>query len=517
MSTGGGDPGYITDVEYTAKFFPHLAPAWLAYIAIINGYSAPVLREGFTWCELGCGKGITPLLLAALHPDGEFHACDILPAHIEYAERLRNDAGLANVHFHARGVGDMLAMDLPKFDFITMHGLYGWVPDAVRAEIRTFLRTRLNPGGLVMVSYNSMPGWAQVQPLRNLMQWYARTRPGDTVTRTREAFAYVRKLADQGAGYFATSPAAVKHLERIAQQDIAYVVHEYLAPYSDPFYFPEMAAAMGDAGLTFAGSMMAADNYTEWMMPQRFAALLARDADRPTLEMHRDFVMNTTFRRDLYAAQPELRTGPQSVPLERFEGLSFSLANLPERLPLQNREGGISYDLSDQAGVVRAIHARLMRGPASAAQLLEATGGTPAQMSLVIQRLVVAQHITPGPPAPIDGGWRDIHSAIVETGLRDSFQQVPLPCPATGLATYAETVYAASAEAAVTHDDADRAARSVLERLRAHKHPVNRQQGTLTRPATDAEIVDAVTATWRQLRAADSADGRLMRMFGILR
>jgi len=89
--------------------------------------------------------------------------------------------------------------------------------------------------------------------------------------------------------------------------------------------------------------------------------------------------------------------------------------------------------------------------------------------------------------------------------------------PATGLATYAETVYAASAEAAVTHDDADRAARSVLERLRAHKHPVNRQQGTLTRPATDAEIVDAVAATWRQLRAADSADGRLMRMFGILR
>jgi len=32
------DAGYITDVEYTGDFFPHLAPARLAYIAAINGY-----------------------------------------------------------------------------------------------------------------------------------------------------------------------------------------------------------------------------------------------------------------------------------------------------------------------------------------------------------------------------------------------------------------------------------------------------------------------------------------------
>ena len=50
--------GYITDVEYTGDFHHHLAPAWLAYIAAINGFTAPPLNQPFTWCELGCGSDL---------------------------------------------------------------------------------------------------------------------------------------------------------------------------------------------------------------------------------------------------------------------------------------------------------------------------------------------------------------------------------------------------------------------------------------------------------------------------
>ncbi|MBK8063625.1 MAG: hypothetical protein IPK29_05840 [Betaproteobacteria bacterium] len=53
------DPGYLTDVEYTGDFHAHLAPAWLAYIATVNGYAAPRLDGEFTWCDLGCGRGVT--------------------------------------------------------------------------------------------------------------------------------------------------------------------------------------------------------------------------------------------------------------------------------------------------------------------------------------------------------------------------------------------------------------------------------------------------------------------------
>ena len=86
------EAGYLTDVEYTGDFHDHLAPVWLGYIAAINGYAVPAFDRPFTWCELGCGKGITSLLLAATHPHGEFHACDFNTSHIEYAERLRGAA-----------------------------------------------------------------------------------------------------------------------------------------------------------------------------------------------------------------------------------------------------------------------------------------------------------------------------------------------------------------------------------------------------------------------------------------
>ena len=36
----------------------------------------------------------------------------------------------------------MLDADLPPFDFIVLHGVYSWVPETARAEIREFIRRR---------------------------------------------------------------------------------------------------------------------------------------------------------------------------------------------------------------------------------------------------------------------------------------------------------------------------------------------------------------------------------------
>jgi predicted O-methyltransferase YrrM len=171
--------GYLLDVEYTGDFYDHLAPAQLSYVAAINGFRPPRLDRPFTWCELGCGKGVSALVYAATHPHGQFHACDLNAAHVDAAEALRRAGSVHNLTFHARSIGALLREPLPSFDFVVLHGVYSWVPAAVRAEIAEFLRTRLKPGGLAMLSYNAMPGWAALQPLRRMMQAYAETVPGD--------------------------------------------------------------------------------------------------------------------------------------------------------------------------------------------------------------------------------------------------------------------------------------------------------------------------------------------------
>jgi SAM-dependent methyltransferase len=508
------DAGYLKDVEYTGDFYDHLSPARLAYGALINGYAAPRLDGRFTWCELGCGKGVTALALAALHPKGEFHACDFNPPHIAYAEALRSAAGIGNLRLYAKSIGEMLRRDLPAFDFVVLHGVYSWVPEAVRGEIAEFLGSKLKPGGLAMVSYNAMPGWAHLLPLRRMMRAYGESVPGDSLDKARAAFAYVRGLANAKAGYFSALPAAAAHLESMARKDIRYIAHEYMTPHGDPFYFAEVEAAMRSAGLAFAGSMDAADNYPELMMPAGLRALLPAGHSRAALEAHRDAVLNTTFRRDLYAAQPiAARAG--DLPLERFEGIEFCLANVPERLPMKVASGPLQFDLTRDAGRVRAVHTLLEAGPAGAAAIAGTAGGDAA---FLIEQLVVSGHLSPCAPARVATGWLPLNSALVDAALGERQERVPLAAPAVCSATYSDAVNAAAIEAAARFDEEGAAASAVLARLRRHNHPVNRHDAEgAVRPASDAEVRTYAGAAWRSLRDPRSADGRLMRLLGILR
>ena len=514
----GTDGGYLTDVEYTGDFFPQLAPAWLAYIAAINGYAAPPLSGRFTWCELGCGKGLTTLLLAATHPTGDFHACDFNPAHIEYAERLRRAAGVSNAHFHPRSFAQMLDAELPAFDFIVLHGVYSWVPDAVRGEIRALIRRRLKPGGLVLVSYNAMPGWAHIaaDPPHDARLGRRRAR---ATRSTRRA-----PRSPTSSSWRRTAPATSQRCPRrrrissaSREQDIRYVAHEYLTPHGDPFYFAEVAAPMRAIGLAFAGSMTPADNYPDLMVPEPFRRLLAAAPDRAALETQRDFVLNTSFRQDLYAAQPQAGL-PDDLPLERLGHTAFCLTGLPDRLPLKQTHGALDFDLADQAAPVRAIHAFLATGPALAADIHRAAGtGAEGETSFLIQQLVVAGHLAPCTPVRAAPGWMSINSVLVEAGLREQRQRIPLASPAIGSATYTEIVHAAAIEATARHDKPDDAAGSVLARLRALGHPVDRLAAAgEVRPATDAEVLEHVATVWRALHDPAGPDRRLLRLLGVL-
>jgi SAM-dependent methyltransferase len=509
--------GYITDVEYTGDFRHCLAPSWLAYIAAINGYTTPRLDRPFAWCELGCGKGMTTLLLAATHRAGEFHACDLNPAHIDYAERLRAASGVENARFHARSIAQMLDAELPQFDFIVSHGVYSWVPAPVRTEIREFVRRRLKPGGLFMVSYNAMPGWAHLQPLRQMMQAYAEALPGTSIDKAREAFRYVKFLSDNGALYFKTVPAAAEHLRHLEQQDLRYVAHEYITPHGSPFYFSEVEKEMREAGLAFAGSMLPRLNYGELMLPQQFQQILCNVANRVALETHRDFITNTMFRQDLYAAQPaQVPAAPPS--LESLSAVRYCLTNVPAQLPIAVKEGALQYDLGKQADAVRAIHGLLAKGPAGAGEIHVAAGkGSRDETAFLIQQLVLTNHLAPCPMADAPAGWMEVNSAMVEAGMRDKRQQVPLACPRTGSASSSEVVHAAVIEAAASIDDAGVAAASVLARLRAHAHPVNRESASGgKRAATDGEVLEYVAASWRRMRDPATTDGQVLRLFGLV-
>src|SRR2546430_5556308 len=111
--------GYVTDIPYSEGFYDSQAPHRLALTTILNGFEAPDLSRGFSYCELGCGKGLTSLVLAASNPTAEFHAVDFNPAHIAHAQSLSRAAEVSNIAWHETdfaALGKDGSNDLPMFD-----------------------------------------------------------------------------------------------------------------------------------------------------------------------------------------------------------------------------------------------------------------------------------------------------------------------------------------------------------------------------------------------------------------
>src|SRR5215467_325763 len=107
---------YTTDIPYLRDFKPMLAPAWLDHVALVAGIEPPDRHSGFTWCDLGCGQGVTAAILAATHPNGVFHGIDAMPLHIDHGGRLAAEAAIPNLYFHAIDFAGAIDLELPEFD-----------------------------------------------------------------------------------------------------------------------------------------------------------------------------------------------------------------------------------------------------------------------------------------------------------------------------------------------------------------------------------------------------------------
>ena len=197
--------GYITDLDYIPGFYPHMAPTAMRYAASLNRVMPPTTADGFRYLELGCGLGRSLTTLAAANPQGEFLGVDINPSHIESIEKDISSGGLTNVKAITSDFLN-LSKGIGTFDFLTLHGVFSWVSPEVREQILTVAKKHLAPGGLLLVSYNAMPGWAHLQPIRGILRQYAALRQGDTTQRIRDALNYLVFIRDKKAKYFEDNP-----------------------------------------------------------------------------------------------------------------------------------------------------------------------------------------------------------------------------------------------------------------------------------------------------------------------
>ena len=351
--------GYVNDVPYAYQFTRELTPAWLDLVATLCGFEPPARRGGFAWCELGCGQGVTAAVIAATHPSGDFHAVDAYAPHIEHARRLADNAGVTNLSLHATDFAAAAALDLPRFDYIVAHGVYTWIDARSRADMRGFIERHLRPGGLVYVSYNAMPGWANDGPFQFLLRQAAGQVDGDSIAQLDGGLKLIEALAAVGAPPLAASHMIASGMQELRKRPDSYLTHEFLPTAWQPLYVSQVRGDMAQIGLTPVGTATIAENFDSLVLKPAARDALKAIANDDLRELARDYFLDQRFRRDVFTRGARRVGGDERR--DRLLEHVFDLQRPAEQVEyaMETNAGRLTFDNE----IARAIIAALATGP----------------------------------------------------------------------------------------------------------------------------------------------------------
>jgi SAM-dependent methyltransferase len=291
--------GYVADVGYTFGYYAELNPL-RARLALLN--QGLVCSEAVTACELGFGQGLS----ANLHAAGsvvQWHGTDFNPSQAGFAQELSHASGAGARLFDEAFADFAHRSDLPEFDFIGLHGIWSWISDDNRRIIVDFIRRKLKVGGLLYISYNTLPGWAAFAPMRHLMTAHADVLGSEgrgIVSRIDGALEFAEKLLATNPLFSRANPLVGDRLAKMKAHNRHYLAHEYFNRDWHPMHFATMADWLEGAKVQYACSAHYLDHIDAVNLSAEQQAFLNEIPDRMFRETARDFMVNQQFRRDYW-------------------------------------------------------------------------------------------------------------------------------------------------------------------------------------------------------------------------
>jgi SAM-dependent methyltransferase len=315
------------EVPYESLPVPESHPGRLEALGWLFGLSPPDHRTSRV-LELGCGDGGNLVPMAAYLSQGRFLGIDLYANQVADGNALIDAAGLGNVVLEQ---GDIAALDperLGRFDYVICHGVYSWVPEAVRERILALCAAVLEPDGIAYVSYNTLPGWRMRGMLRDMLCHVARG-----LDSASERLAAMRRLFDRLEralpGLDALSARyLLAEIRRLRSRPAGYLVHEFLEPENQALLYAEFVAKAAGAGLRCVCDADLSTRYPE-LVGEAVAEALADIRDPVEREQQLDFVVNRNFRRSLLC-RGDARPAPEPR-LDRLEDMQFASDLCPPR------------------------------------------------------------------------------------------------------------------------------------------------------------------------------------------
>lgn len=327
------EPSEISDIKnsyddlmYESGAFPQTAINNLEARARLMGLQ-PAPAANAKVLELGCSMGGNIITQALYYPDAEFVGIDLSGRQVAQGNAIIEKMGLKNVRLEEK---DILTVDesFGKFDYIIVHGIWSWVPDAVKDKIFSICRNNLTEHGIAYISYNVYPGWKRQEQLREIMYFAGRDVLEEPLeARTRKGLDALKALAeilenDKGLGGGGKLPA----MQKILNHNFYYIAHEYMEAFNDPIYVNGFIEWANRHRLAYIGDTDLHASFVSWMAEHTRERILAlAGGDYIAKEFYSDILSDRQFRRSLLCREEVGDTvrRDESVTVEVIESLNF--------------------------------------------------------------------------------------------------------------------------------------------------------------------------------------------------
>jgi len=341
------------DIPYESFPIAETHPDRLAIIGRLFGLQSPAPAQARI-LELGCAAGGNLIPMAWHLPETRCVGLELSRLQAEQGMARIRELGLENIEIRHQDILDF-PIEGESFDYIVAHGVFSWVPESVQEHILALCGSRLAPGGIAYISYNTLPGSRQRAMLRDMFLHHVRN-----FAAPRQRLTAARELLEFLATPLAHAPAGQDWLENelryLSTARDSYLYHEYLEERNDALLFSDFATRAGQHGLQYLAESQLHTLFTSTLGPEAESAL-ARFDDLLSEEQYADFLRLRPFRQTLLcrAADPLNR----EIDLDRVFALPLHANLFPDPAKpnhfrnLQGQSFQVSMPLAQ--GVVNAL------------------------------------------------------------------------------------------------------------------------------------------------------------------
>ncbi len=316
------------DVPYPRLTFPLTHPSHLATIGRLLGLR-PAAVDRCRVLEFGCASGSNLVPIAYGLPGSICVGIDLSGRQIAAARGMADGVGTRNTtfeQFYILEAAGPLAERFGQFDYIIAHGLYSWVPEAVKEALLAACRQLLAPEGIAYVSYNCYPGCEPRDMLRRMCQYHGRreTEPRQDAAGTRRFLEFLHETVPKSGDAYPMS--LLEKAASLLSEPDGVLLHDDLERDNDPVFFHQFMAHATRHGLQYLGDAHFGQMFGVGV---EAAALdkIRRADDELVFEQYLDFFYGRALRTTLLCRAEQ--TVERGLTPEAVRQLWFSSAAVP--------------------------------------------------------------------------------------------------------------------------------------------------------------------------------------------